>query len=138
MELMPPVSLSVVEDSTQHTRTPNKQVITTSEDGTCKVTDIAQRATVASLTCPAPPFAATPIDDATLAVGFGRRVGLWDRRAPTLQQGQGQPGLPQAGGLVTDVAAAVGAPLLLSSSVDGTVKVHFGSLVPCFPPVSDR
>jgi WD40 repeat protein len=98
------------------------EVITTAEDGTCKVSDVAQRAIIATLATPAAPFAAAPVDASTLAVGYGRRVGLWDRRAaPSLvnQQGQGQP---QAGGLITDVAAVVGAPLLFSASVDGTVK----------------
>lgn len=96
------------------------EVITIAEDGTCKVTDVAQRAIVATLATPAAPFAAAPVDASTLAVGYGRRVGLWDRRAgPSLVNQQGQP---QAGGLVTDVAAVVGAPLLFSASVDGTVK----------------
>lgn len=106
------------------------EVITTAEDGACKVHDITQRATVARLSCPAPPFAATPVDESglVLAVGYGRRVGLWDRRLAGLPQlSSSSPPPPpqrqQASGIVTDVAAVVGLPLLFSSSVDGTVKV---------------
>ena len=115
------------------------EVITTSEDGTVKISDVGQRAIVASIAAPAPPFAATPVDAVTVAVAYGRRLSLWDRRAPSargfaLQQGQG----PQASGLITDVAAVVGAPLLFSASVDGTVKVSEPWKVVHGPPLHRR